>query len=145
MMTDRPPDALPVETAVLTPDSWTEPFWVAAAEHRLVIPRCTHCGLFRMPPSPFCYSCRAQDVEWVEQDGTGVVYSFTVVHHAVTPIVANAVPYVPAVIELPDAPGVRLVVQLVGVDPKDVRIGMRVRVVWDDVGDGVAIPRFTAV
>jgi uncharacterized OB-fold protein len=139
----RLPDALPAELGILTPDTWTEPFWVACAEHRLVIPRCTSCGTFRMPPSPFCFVCQAKEIEWVEQSGAGTVYSFTIVRHAVIPEVAESVPYVPAVIELPDAPGARLVCQLVGVDPETVHIGMPVVVVWDDVADDVAIPKFT--
>jgi uncharacterized OB-fold protein len=136
-------DAVPRELAVLTPDSWTEPFWVAAAQHRLVVPRCTSCGTYRMPPSPFCFVCRAQDVEWVEQEGTGLVYSFTVIRHAVVPLMRDSLPYVVAVVELPGAGGVRLVANLVGVDPSAVEIGMPVTVVWDDVDEGVAVPRFT--
>lgn len=139
----RPPGAPPVEIAALTPDSWTEPFWVAAAQHRLVVPRCTSCGTYRMPPSPFCHVCRAQGVEWVEQDGTGRVYSFTVIRHAVVPLMRDALPYVVAVVELPEAGGVRLVANMVGVDPSAVEIGMPVEVVWDDVDEGVAVPRFT--
>ncbi|HEY7134051.1 MAG TPA: Zn-ribbon domain-containing OB-fold protein [Acidimicrobiia bacterium] len=139
----RPSGAPPVEIAALTPDSWTEPFWVAAAEHRLVVPRCTSCGTYRMPPSPFCYACQAQGIEWVEQRGAGVVYSYTVIRHAVVPVMRDALPYVVAVVELPDAGGVRLVANLVDMDPDAVEIGMAVRVVWDDVDAGVAIPRFT--
>lgn len=135
--------AVPRELAVLTPDSWTEPFWVAAAQHRLVVPRCTSCGTYRMPPSPFCFVCRNQEVDWVDQDGTGRVYSFTVIRHAVVALMRDSLPYVVAVVELPDAGGVRLVANVVGVDPSAVEIGMPVRVVWDDVDEGVAVPRVT--
>ncbi|MBV8952192.1 MAG: Zn-ribbon domain-containing OB-fold protein [Actinobacteria bacterium] len=140
----RPEGAPPAELAVLTPDSWTQPFWVAAAEHRLVVPRCTNCGTFRMPPSPFCHVCQAQGIEWVEQAGDGRVYSYTVIHHAVVPLMRDALPYVVVVVELPDAGGVRLVSNLVDCDPSTVEIGMPVRLVWDDVADDVAVPRFTA-
>ena len=59
----------------LTPNVWTEPFWAATAEHRLVLPRCTACSAFRFPPTPFCWRCRAQDVDWIEHDGHGSIYS----------------------------------------------------------------------
>ena len=52
-MTDGPDVPLrlpPADLIHLTPDVWTEPFWAAAAEHRLVVPRCTRCGTFRFPP-----------------------------------------------------------------------------------------------
>jgi uncharacterized OB-fold protein len=139
----RPAGAPPAELAVLTPDSWTEPFWVAAAEHRLVVPRCQSCGTFRMPPSPFCYVCQSQGIDWVQQTGDGRVYSYTIIHHAVVPLMRDALPYVVVVVELPDAGGVRVVSNLVDSDMAAVEVGMPVRLVWDDVAEGVAIPRFT--
>ena len=48
----------PEELIHLVPDVFTQPFWDAAAEHRLVIPRCTTCETYRLPPSAFCWHCR---------------------------------------------------------------------------------------
>jgi hypothetical protein len=138
-MTVRKPPATLVN---LSPDRFTEPFWKAAAERRLVAARCEECGTLRMPPSPFCHRCRSQRVGWVELSGDGTVYSFTVVRRALIPQLEESIPYVVAVIELEGAAGVRLVSNVVDVEPDEVRIGMRVRVAWDDVRDGVVIPRF---
>src|SRR5437762_11405272 len=68
----------PARVIHLTPNVWTAPFWAATAEHRLVLPRCTACSAFRFPPTPFCWRCRAQDVDWIEHHGHGTIYSFTV-------------------------------------------------------------------
>ena len=65
------------------------------------------------PPSPFCWKCRAQDVDWVEHDGNGTVYSFTIIRHAVIPNVAEALPFVAAVVELPDTNACRLIGNIV--------------------------------
>ena len=55
-------------------------------------------------------------------------------------------PYVPAVVELEGAGGARLISNVVDVEVADMRIGMAVQVVWDDVPDiGVAVPRFVPV
>ena len=51
-------------------------------------------------------------------------------------------PYVPAVIELEDAPGVRLVSNLVDVEVSTVDVDMKVSLVWDDQSCGVSLPRF---
>jgi uncharacterized OB-fold protein len=131
-----PPESL----VVLSADTWTMPFWEAAAEHRLVVPRCKTCGTFRLPPSPFCWNCRNQGVDWVEQPGRGTVYSFTVVWHPLLPDLADSVPYAPAVVSLPDAGGVRVVGAMVGVRPSEVHIGLEVELVWRDVRDGVTVP-----
>jgi uncharacterized protein len=130
----------PEELINLTPDVFTAPFWEAAAEHRLVVPRCTRCGTFRLPPSAFCWSCQAQVVEWIEQPGRGAVYSFTIVWHPLLPDLADSVPYVPAVVELPDTNHCRLVGAMVDIDLPDVRIGMGVELVWRDVREGTSVP-----
>src|ERR1700753_2592961 len=75
-------------------DSTTQPFWDAAKQDRLGVPRCTQCGTFRLPPMPICYVCQSEGVEWVELPGTGTVYSYTVVRHPLHPELAAVVPYV---------------------------------------------------
>jgi hypothetical protein len=73
-----------------------------------------------------------------------VVYAYTVVRHPVADIVTDQVPYALAVVELDDAPGIRLVVNLWHADTENIRIGLPVEVCWDDVGE-CAIPRFRPV
>ncbi|MEO3787552.1 OB-fold domain-containing protein [Actinocorallia sp. B10E7] len=138
----RPQGAMPAEFAQLNPDSWTEPFWLSAREHRLTAPRCAECGTFRFPPGPFCHECRHQDVEHVELPGTGTVYTYTVARHGVVPSLAGTVPYTIAVIEPDGAPGIRMIANIVECDPARIAIGSRVEVVWDDVDAEVTIPRF---
>jgi hypothetical protein len=131
-----PPD----ELIALTPDAWTAPFWDAAAQHRLVVPRCTACGTYRFPPTPFCWRCQAQTVDWVERPGHGTVYSFTVVWHPLLPDLADSVPYAPAVVALDDTDGIRVVGAVRDADTTAVRIGLPVDLVWRDVRDGVTVP-----
>jgi uncharacterized OB-fold protein len=140
-VTDRPDGALPAALATLAPDRWTEPFWRATAEHRLVCARCGDCGRHRMPPSPFCPRCRSQALEWDDLPGTGTVFTFTVVRHAVVPSVRDDVPYIVAVVDLDGAPGARLVANLLDVEPEAVAVGDRVEVVWDDCAPDTTIPR----
>ena len=135
----------PEELIALTPDVYTQPFWDAALEHRLVIQRCVGCGTFRLPPTGFCWKCRSQDTEWVELAGRGTVYSFTVVWHPLLPDFADSVPYVPAVVELPDTNGCRLIGAMVDVETENVKVGMSVELVWRDVRDGVTVPTWRPV
>jgi len=132
----------PESVIQLTPTVWTEPFWTAAAHHRLVIPRCTSCGAHRLPPTPFCWRCRSQDLAWDDHDGRGTIYSFTVVRHAVIPDVKDALPLIAAVVELDGVRGGRLVGNLVDVEPEAVRIGQRVDTDWYDVREGETVPIF---
>jgi uncharacterized OB-fold protein len=133
----------PISLASLHPDAWTEPFWIAASEHRLTCQQCATCGAFRMPPSAFCNRCRSQEVTWAELSGRGTVFSFTVARHALTPDLVGCLPYVVAVVDLDGAPGTRVVAHLIDLEVEDARIGMPVEVVWVDVeGTPVSIYRF---
>jgi uncharacterized OB-fold protein len=134
----RPPDRL----FELVTDQWTKPFWDAAAEHRLVAPRCADCATFRIPPTPFCPRCRSQRIDWPTLSGAGIVYSYSIVSRAIFPEMEDAVPYVTALIELPDAQGIRLISNIVDAPIDRIRVGAPVTVVFDHIAEGVAIPRF---
>jgi uncharacterized protein len=129
----------------LSTDQWTQPFWDSARKHRLTAAKCAACGTFRMPPTPFCPECLSQDIDWPTLSGRGTIFSFTVVHRAITPEMEGALPYVPALVDLDDAPGARLITTIVDVPIERIRIGAPVCVVWDDRSDGVAVPRFTLI
>ena len=128
--------AIPLPRA--TPES--QPFWDGAAAHRLMLPRCSACGRFWFPPSQRCRHCLSPDFAWREVAGTGRIYSFVVYHRVYHPAFESKVPYVVAIVELDEGP--RLLTNIVGIDPAEVRCDSRVRVVFDDVAAGVAVPKF---
>jgi uncharacterized protein len=136
---------LPESLVWMSPDPYTLPFWEAAAEHRLIVPRCLACGTYRMPPSPYCWRCRSREFELVDHDGAATLYSFTVIRHGVIPEIREALPIIAGVADLDgtniDGKGsARLVASVTDVDPTTVHIGQRVQVDWYDVREGVAIP-----
>ena len=124
------------------PDVVTAPFWEACAKHRLNIQRCAGCGTFRHPPGPICPRCLSRESAWEESRGRGEVFTYTVAHHPVHPAVRNQVPYGVVVVRLDDCGRVLLTSNVVDIPPASLRVGLRVMLVWDDVADGVALPRF---
>ncbi|MFJ6852334.1 Zn-ribbon domain-containing OB-fold protein [Streptomyces sp. NPDC091271] len=131
--------ALPSEYVHITTDSHTEPFWTAAREKRLTAPSCGSCGHFRLPPTPFCPECQSQEVNWVELSGRATVFSFSVVRGF--PGLKDIV-LVPVVVDLPDAPGARLVSNVIDVAPEDVTIGMELQVAFHPISDDWLLPVF---
>jgi uncharacterized OB-fold protein len=126
-----------------TPDPDTQPFWDACKEHEVRAQRCTGCGRFRWPPNPLCPHCRSWDFEWVKLAGTGEVYSYVVVHYSAVPVFAAEMPYVVAHITMDGADGaVRLVSNIVDCPWEEVRVGMRVAVVFEDVTPEFSLPKF---
>jgi uncharacterized protein len=134
--------AAPISMVSLSPNTWTEPFWVAAGRHQLVVQRCLTCGTVRHPPGPFCPHCRTQESEWVDLSGRATLYSYTVIRHALAPHLRDYLPMVIAVVEPEGAPTARLVANLVDVAVGDVAIGMPLDVVWEDADEGVSVYRF---
>lgn len=132
------------ERTLIAFDHWTRPFWEAAKAGSLTAARCGHCGHFRMPPTPFCPQCQSQQTEWPTLSGYGVVFSYVVCPIPAS-ATADAYTYIPAVVELPDAGGVRLVTNIVGVEPDGVSIGMPLQVDWQPIADGWSVPVFRPV
>ena len=72
--------------------------------------------------------------------GRGRLYSFTVFRRAYAPELADQLPYVVGVGELDEGP--RLITNVVGCDPDEVRVDMSVEVVFEDLADGVVLQAF---
>lgn len=136
---------VPDELVDVMTDRWTAPYWEALAEGRFLVPRCEACGTLRFPPSPFCPSCRSDRLGWLEIAPRGRIYSFTVIRHAVIPEMAATLPIVVALVEPDEAPGCRIVGNVVDADPEQLAIGAEVRMGARRVRDGVAVPCFRLV
>ena len=108
-----------------------KPFWSALKEHRLTAQRCKACGkFFTYPPQGSCPHCLSPDYEWATLSGRGKVYSFVTYHRAWHPAYQDKIPYNVSLIDLEEGP--RLVSNVVGCPPEEVRVGMPVEVVYDD-------------
>jgi uncharacterized OB-fold protein len=100
--------------------------------------RCEDCGQANFPPTEHCRQCLSPAVAWARGGGVGEVYSWTVVHRPVT--AEFAPPYAPAIVTLDE--GYQMLTNIIGVEPEDLRIGMRVRVGFHSVGPDVTLPYF---
>jgi len=123
---------------VITPEM--RPFFEGAKRHELRVQRCTACGAHRFPARAICSECLSTDAEWVTVSGRGEVFSFNVMHQVYHPGFASEVPYAVIIVRL--AEGAKMVSNLVGVPAQQVRIGMPVRVVFEDITDEVTLPKF---
>jgi len=73
------------------------------------------------------------DLEWVEASGNGTVYATTVNRQRPE----KGGDYNVALIDLAEGP--RMMSRVVGIDPADVKIGMKVRAKVDKIGDQPAV------
>ena len=115
-------------------------YFEGTAAGELRIRRCKECAhLFRFAHA-WCPECWSQDLDFVVTAGRGTIETFTVVHQAPYESFEDRIPYVIALIELDE--GVRMMSNIVGCDPGDVRIGLPVKVTFEERGP-VMLPMFT--
>lgn len=144
MSSDRPIPLLP------GPDQDTRPFWEHLRAHELRVQRCDGCGHLRFPPRPVCPACRSFEATWTQLSGRGTIWSHVLVHGPVLPAFDRSVPYPVVVVELDEAPHLRMVGNVVAepgaaidsVPPEAVAIGTPVEVAFEDLTDDVTLPRW---
>lgn len=130
------------ELAALHPDVHTRRFWEACRRRELRIQRCADCGVFRHPPLPGYPACASPRDEWPLIEGAARVFSHTTVHHPAMPQVAGDVPYNVVVVEFEDAPGARIISNVLDAAHDVIEIGVALELVFDEVADDVVLPRF---
>lgn len=116
-----------------------EHFWRGGEAGELRFLRCRDCATFVHPPAPICPACHGKQLGVEAVSGLATVATFTLNHQPWVP--APDHPYAIAIVELDEQPGLRLMTNIVGCAPEAVRIGQRVRVVFEH-HDDVWIPLF---
>jgi uncharacterized OB-fold protein len=111
---------------VISPEN--EFFWRAGADGELRILRCQSCAHFIHPPKPTCPVCFSREVGPQPVSGHAVLASYTVNEQAWVP--GLAVPFSIGLVELEEQAGLRLTTNIVNVAIEDLRIGMKLRVVF---------------
>jgi len=140
-------------------DEW---FWAGVEQGRLLIQRCAACGALHHPPVPMCPECGSEEWAPHEASGLGSVHTWILSRHP-----SRRAETHPGRVEVGRAPGEaggeggedetrivvlvqleegpRIVSNLVGVRPGDVRNDMAVRVCFERFGEGVTLPQFGPV
>ena len=133
-MSDKPFRLLPQVT------DENEHFWTGGAEGELRVLRCEACAELVHPPAPLCPACFHRELSPHPLSGRAHVVTYTVNHHPWIP--GFDPPYVIAIVEVEEQPGLRITTNLVDCDPDAIEIGMPVEVRFEAVDDGIHLPLF---
>lgn len=128
------------------PEPDTQPFWEATKRHELTYQTCNACHTVIFYPRRHCTACGSTATTWQVSKGEGTVYTFSVVVQSRHPAFAELGPYAIGYIDLDE--GFRIMSNIVNVsDPMhDITCGMRVKVTWEDQGEGdISLPMFEPV
>jgi uncharacterized OB-fold protein len=116
----------------------------------LTLQQCRGCRHVQHPPDDVCEACGSFELDHFASAGDGRIESVAVVTQAVHPLLADRVPYAIVLVSVTDVPGILVAGNVVGTDPDAIRIGHRVRVVFEAAtdprtGDALRIPQWEIV
>ena len=103
-------------------------FLEAAQHNQLVLKHCNACHQAHYYPRTICPHCGSNDTTWVNSDGLGEVYSYTVMRRGVE------VPFAMAYVHLNE--GISILTHLTNCDFDAIRVGQKVKVVFQETQDG---------
>lgn len=132
-------ETLQVPTRIASPRGHDNKWWWEACDAgKVLIQRCKSCQTLRHPPRPMCGECQSMDWDSIESTQDGEILSHTQIHHPKIP--GYQYPLVCAVIKLGE--GTNLVANIVGCEPADIHIGMKVKGVVEQVDEKTMLPQF---
>jgi uncharacterized OB-fold protein len=116
----------------------------------LTLQQCKRCKHIQHPPDDVCESCQGFELGRFQSTGKGRIETVAVVTQAVHPLLADRVPYAIVLVSVADAPGILIAGNVAGKEPDRVRIGDRVRVVFEEAtdpqsGERLRIPQWEVV
>jgi uncharacterized OB-fold protein len=130
------PDLHPDHPLPDVEESIARPFWEFCRRHELRIQRSRSSGKFVFPPRPRY----AGDFDWVRVSGRARILTFVIARPPFLPAFAVKLPFAIAVVELEEGP--RLVGNVLDCAVEDVRCGMPVEVVFEDLTEKVTLPQW---
>lgn len=139
-MTTQPPPAKKYMKVLPAIDDESAPYWKACKEHKLMIQKNMSTGKFFFYPRAIAPGDPKAKIEWVHVSGKGKVHTFTIVRQNVVAGFRDELPYVVAIIELEE--GVQMMSNVVGCVPEEVKVGMAVKVQFEDVNEEISLPKF---
>ncbi len=121
-------------------DEASQEFFDGANEGKLMLEKCSQCGIHRLPGRERCLDCWSTESEWAQASGKGKLYTYGIMHQKYHPAFAEETPYNYAIVELAEGP--RLVTNIVDCEQDDLKTDMPVEAVFDHVSDEATLIRF---
>lgn len=124
------------------PTEISAPYWAGLQAHEVRLQQCEH-GHWLFFPRTHCPRCGSRQLTWRTVSGEGQLYTYTVARVPTMPEFTDEMPQLLAVVELDE--GVHINTTLVGVAPEQLRVGQRLRPVFDERPGSATLLRFTPV
>lgn len=118
-------------------------FYVGCKQGRLLYQRCQDCDMAVFFPKKYCPGCLGENLSWDRSAGEGTIHSYTVTHSFAPSEFSRMTPYILAVVKLEE--GFKMMTNIINSPVDIVSCGQRVRVVFEQIDQEIALPKFELV
>lgn len=120
-----------------------QPYWDGLKAHQMKVQRCDDCGRWFFPPRTMCPGCLSENLTWTPVSGRGKIWAAVTYHLASAQGFGQEdLPYNVSIVELEEGP--RLLSNVIDCPPDEVKIGLPVAVVYQDVSEDITLAKFRA-
>jgi uncharacterized OB-fold protein len=122
-------------------DGDSRQYWEGLKNRELWLQQCNDCHQHIFYPRSICPHCFSEEINWVKSEGTGTIYSYTVVHRGIGAF-KEQVPFVVAIVELDE--GVRMMTRIKE-DSRELKIDEKVKIFYEKIDEELTLPYFELV
>ena len=127
---------------VPVPQGESDYYWEKAKERELWLRQCNGCGKAYFYPRDISPCCFSRDTSWVQASGNATLHTYGIVERPPHPGFAEETPFVTAIVELQEGPRMPTNIVMAEPTPEKLQIGMALKVVFEDISDTIALPKF---
>lgn len=124
------------------PQGESDVYWQKAKEHELWLRKCDDCGEAYFYPRDISPCCFSKNTSWVQASGNASLYTFAIVHRPPHPGFRDEAPFVTAIVELEEGPKMPTNIVIDDPTPENLQVGMPLHVVFEDITETIALPKF---
>jgi uncharacterized OB-fold protein len=132
---------MPRGKALPQPTPETAPFWDGCKAHELRLQYCGTCQKYIFYPRILCPTCLSDVLEWRAVSGKGTLLTY-VLSARPAPGFEDELPYAIAIVKLDEGPHLMTNIVNTEIAPQNLRAGMPVEVVFEDVNEAITLPKF---
>ena len=127
------------------PQGESDVYWQKAKEHELWLRKCNACDNAYFYPRDISPCCFSKDTDWIRASGKASLFTYGIVQRAPHPGFVDYVPFVTAIVELEEGPKMATNIVIDNPTFDNLQIGMDLEVVFEDITDELALPKFKPV
>lgn len=124
------------------PQGESDEYWNKAKEGELWLRNCNSCGNPYFYPRDISPCCFSKDTSWIKASGKASLFTYAIVHRAPHPGFAQDAPFVVAIVELEEGPQMPTSIVIDDPTPENLQIGMALEVIFEDISEKIALPKF---